>query len=528
MPPRKKTAPKRMPPRKKNALMRIPAPPAKPWTLTTDEVTLVRNHIAKGATDQELEFCLAVARRYKLDPFRQQIWFVKRADRSAEGGYRWIPIVGINGLQHVAARDHKDYGSVDEPEYGPLVSVAWKYYDKSGTIRAPEWARVRVWKKGAQHPTVATVYWEEIYPDVGAAPLVRQMPRLMLGKCARAQAIRQAYPATDGLYIREEFQGREEFTPGGRQIVYPESQANHVGELGEQTEGIERLRSAGLWCDEHQCTRSERHVAQCESSRRALQAQAHAYKSGTPKAQEAENTLRRVEEADQSLQWKKENEIKEEQRLREAKPVTQKPQPAQAQPVLEAERSEKGDYIIRGDVQASEAIYELVQRHCVFLDGWWKCADDQDLKAIGQKQEELGFVLKRASVPQAQGATPARSSKAGDGGSEPELIAGVIEQISEKMTKGSERRPSVPYLSVLFKNEENKKATWLSVFDHDMFPPLQAAKAKQLRCQLYVKQAGNYANVVGLKMVGKTEFIDGKIPVVQQKEREAGKTLFGQ
>jgi hypothetical protein len=187
-------------------IVRVPVPPDKPWLLNQSEVELVKNQICKGASDQELQLCLTVARRYKLDPFRGQIWFVKRRDDKVQGGYRWIPIVGIDGLQHIAARDHSDYGSVDEPEFGPMHKVEWHYksreYSKSGSIMAPEWARVRAWKKGADKPTVATVYWDEIYPDVGASPTVRQMPRLMLGQCARAQAIRQIYPATDGLYIR--------------------------------------------------------------------------------------------------------------------------------------------------------------------------------------------------------------------------------------------------------------------------------------------------------------------------------------
>lgn len=203
--------------RAERAIMRIPAPPAQPWNLTLDEVSLVRNHIAKGASDTELQFCLAVARRHRLDPFRGQIWFVKRRDSTAEGGYRWIPITGINGMLHIAARDHKDFGSNDEPEFGPMHAVKWSGYNgKSGTIQAPEWASVKLWKKGHEHPIVAKVFWEEIYPDVSNAPLVRQMPRLMLGKCALAQAVRRAYPATDGLYIKEEFQGPPEFTPGGR------------------------------------------------------------------------------------------------------------------------------------------------------------------------------------------------------------------------------------------------------------------------------------------------------------------------
>lgn len=240
----------RMPARPaKKALMRIPAPASQPWALTLDEVSLVKNHIAKGATDEELKFCLAVARRFKLDPFRQQIWFVKRNDKSAEGGTRWIPITGINGLLHIAARDHRDFGSNDEPEYGPMHKVSWSYYDKSGKLDAPEWARVKVWKKGLEHPVVATVYWDEIYPDVGVAPLVRQMPRLMLGKCALAQAIRRAYPATDGLYIKEEFQGPSGLTPGGRVMTieqeaevnphlkkYLDSESNHTAAQQEVIE----------------------------------------------------------------------------------------------------------------------------------------------------------------------------------------------------------------------------------------------------------------------------------------------------
>jgi hypothetical protein len=214
--------PKRV--RREKAAITIPAPPKKPWELTEVEVELVRNHIAKGASNDELQFCLGVARRYKLDPFRGQIWFVKRADRSLDRrdpdnkgkwikGYKWIPIVGINGLLHIAARDHKKhFGSIGRPEYGPMIEVAWskwddvsKRYTLAGKFKAPEWARIEIYKRGDPIPTIGEVYWEEIYPNVDSAPLVRQMPRLMLGKCAKAQGVRAAYPATDGLYIQEEF-----------------------------------------------------------------------------------------------------------------------------------------------------------------------------------------------------------------------------------------------------------------------------------------------------------------------------------
>jgi hypothetical protein len=225
--------PKRQRKAKEPAAIVIPAPTKKPWELTQAEVDLVKGHIAKGASDEELQFCLGVARRYKLDPFRGQIWFVKRRDKNLDKydratkqkitGYRWIPIVGINGLLHIAARDHKKYfGSISKISYGPMIDIEWTEWEwkdewKDGKktskailkekhkLRVPEWAEVNVYKKGDPMPTVGHVFWEEIYPDVTNAPLVRQMPRLMLGKCATAQAVRKAYPATDGLYVQEEF-----------------------------------------------------------------------------------------------------------------------------------------------------------------------------------------------------------------------------------------------------------------------------------------------------------------------------------
>src|SRR5882762_6192015 len=75
--------PKRQRKAKEPAAIVIPAPTKKPWELSEYEVNLVRNHIAKGASNEELSFCLGVARRYKLDPFRGQIWFVKRRTRTS-------------------------------------------------------------------------------------------------------------------------------------------------------------------------------------------------------------------------------------------------------------------------------------------------------------------------------------------------------------------------------------------------------------------------------------------------------------
>lgn len=220
---------KRMQPKKRAELVRIPPASDKPWILNTDEIAIVKNNIAKGATDEELKFLLTVARRYRLDPFRQQIWFVRRWDKNADSGngakgcHVWTPQVGINGLLFAAARDHKnELGSIALPEYGPMITVGAGWTKTS----APEWAIVKVFKKGNPEPTVAQAYWSEYAPaDLEVAPFWRKMPRRMIAKCATALALREAYPDLGGLYIPEEMaKMNEEYTPAGRLIreVRPE------------------------------------------------------------------------------------------------------------------------------------------------------------------------------------------------------------------------------------------------------------------------------------------------------------------
>ena len=212
-------------PKKQDAIVQVLPPTEKPWLLNSEEITLIKNNVAKGATDEELKFLLTVARRYRLDPFKQQIWFVKRWDKSAENGkggtgaYVWTPQVGINGLLFAAGRDHKgDLGSISKPEFGPMFAV-----DKNTHV--PTWASVKVWRKGAMQPTEAEAWWDEYAPaDLSKAPFWRKMPRRMLAKCATALAIRQAYPDLGGLYIPEEMEKMgDDFTPNGRQIVQPET-----------------------------------------------------------------------------------------------------------------------------------------------------------------------------------------------------------------------------------------------------------------------------------------------------------------
>jgi hypothetical protein len=233
----------------------VRAPAEKPWLLQPEEITLIKNVVCKGASDVELQYCLTVARRYKLDPFQGQIWFVPRWDSEAQrtdgrtGTKVFVPVVGINGMLHIAARDHRDFGSYSQPEYGPMITVEYQKLGQGPKLKlqVPEWARVSTKKKGCTDATVGEVWWEEIYKNIDFAPTVRQMPRLMLAKCARAQATRTAYPSTGGLLIPEETHGPEfeNITPGGR-LITPAEPVNPALEkyLEREKEQISKLTPA--------------------------------------------------------------------------------------------------------------------------------------------------------------------------------------------------------------------------------------------------------------------------------------------
>lgn len=153
-------------------------------TISDADLVVLRTTLNPDLTDAELRLFALVAARSGLDPFTRQIYAVKRKGRVTFQ-------TSIDGYRSIAERTG-EYDGQDEPEYGPECSCG------EAPRGHPEWATVRVHRKGMSRPVGATAHWHEYKPAPGQSgegdAMWRKFPRVMLAKVAEAQALRKAFP----------------------------------------------------------------------------------------------------------------------------------------------------------------------------------------------------------------------------------------------------------------------------------------------------------------------------------------------
>lgn len=76
-----------------------------------DEIDLLKNTIAKGATDDELKMFLYLAKQYELDPFKREIFFIKYRGRN-----------GVDSVTIQTSRDGYLKIAMKDPDYAGLQS----------------------------------------------------------------------------------------------------------------------------------------------------------------------------------------------------------------------------------------------------------------------------------------------------------------------------------------------------------------------------------------------------------------------
>jgi phage recombination protein Bet len=148
-----------------------------------EQIDLIRQTVAPGATPLELQYLLEVAKARNLNPLTKQIYFVKLAGK-------WTFQVSIDGLRAIAQRSGL-YAGQDAPVF--------EYDDKRNIISCS----VAVYRKDWQRPCVGIAFFKEY---VGQN-LWQTKPHTMIAKVAESIALRKAFSEEmSGLYAPEEFE----------------------------------------------------------------------------------------------------------------------------------------------------------------------------------------------------------------------------------------------------------------------------------------------------------------------------------
>lgn len=168
-----------------------------------DQVQLIKDVYAKGASNNELALFIEIAQRKGLDIFSRQIHLVKRYDSQLEKSVM-EPQTGIDGYRLMAERTGKYEGQL-----GPFWCGAdgeWK--DVWLSDMPPAAAKVGTIKAGCREPFWAVALYREYVQTKKSGEanyMWRKMPANQLAKCAEALSLRKAFPGDlAGIYTEEE------------------------------------------------------------------------------------------------------------------------------------------------------------------------------------------------------------------------------------------------------------------------------------------------------------------------------------
>ena len=173
------------------------------------QLDLIRRTVAADCTTEEFSLFIEVVKSLRLDPFRRQvhpvIYDAKKASR------KMSIIVGIDGMRRIAARS----GNYRPDSAAPVYEIDQDAKDPETNPHGIISCSLNCFQRdagGEWFPVLGQAFWDEFAPVVdewkwgdqrgervstGKKTLGGQwgkMPRLMIAKCAEAQALRKGWP----------------------------------------------------------------------------------------------------------------------------------------------------------------------------------------------------------------------------------------------------------------------------------------------------------------------------------------------
>lgn len=238
---------------------------------TGAQLALIKRTVAKDTNSDEFDLFMAVANMKGLDPFSNQIRAIVFS-KDDEKKRQMALITTIDGMRAIAARSNR---------YRPDENEAVYEYDETlkgpanplGLVKATVTIHIAdAQREGGWKPVKGWAYWEEFvplkdeveggfdwvdtgetWPDTGkpkkrkvprnsgaeAVPTVDpksnwfKMPRVMLAKCAEAQALRKAFPEDlSGLYEGSEMDRAQVMEVTASEIIGAHDTENRLARLG--------------------------------------------------------------------------------------------------------------------------------------------------------------------------------------------------------------------------------------------------------------------------------------------------------
>jgi phage recombination protein Bet len=210
--------------------------PTREIDLSNNQIALIKRTLAADCNDDEFNLYIEVARRMKADPFRRHLYALVFSKNDKEKR-RMSIVTGIDFYRVIAQRN-RDY----RPDDQAPTFVCKSELESPANPLGIEYCEVRAFKLGPDnkwYPSVGIAYWNEYVPleekceegwrwietgevweDSGKPKKKRvpngvaievpkgkwlTMPRVMIAKCAEAQALRKGWPEDmAGVYVEEE------------------------------------------------------------------------------------------------------------------------------------------------------------------------------------------------------------------------------------------------------------------------------------------------------------------------------------
>ena len=219
--------------------------------LTSGQLSLVKTTIAKDCNHDECNLFMEAAKSYGLDPFRKQILpMVFNKNARDQSKRRLSIIVARDGLRVIAQRcknyrpaSEKAEWETDPTLVGPLnpkgliscTVYLWQqdargeWFKVKGEAEWDEFAPItEEWgedEQGKRRPTGKKV--------LDASGKWAKMPKVMLEKCAEAQALRAGWPEQfGGIYAEEEMDRAKVLDASASDIVEAEYEERRMRAIG--------------------------------------------------------------------------------------------------------------------------------------------------------------------------------------------------------------------------------------------------------------------------------------------------------